>query len=376
MKADSSNLDFLRTNAVLLVLGFHLALFFGTLQLGTFSLRPLGELGVLLFFVHTSLVLMLSLERQQKAFQKGTLFPVFMLRRVFRIYPLSVLIVLIVFLFRLPMIGLVPGHFETGHLTAFGVASNLLLVQNITEVPSILGPLWSLPYEVQMYLFLPPLFLLAGRIRSVRPLFLLWAASLAIALVHARFGHMPDLVRFMPCFLPGIIAYKLLVLRRPAQENAPSASSSVRSRLQLPFFVWPLFLLGICWTYVLEQGKEHGWLICLVVGAAIPYFAEMQNPWLRRASQLIARYSYSIYLAHYLCMWLAFVVSAGLPRAAQWGIFMIALPGGCLILYHGLEAPMISFGHRLAKRLFRASQQPVQEIGVAADAAADSTAAG
>ena len=351
-KLDSSNLDFLRSNAVLAVLCFHLMVFFGKTQWGPVSVGPLGLFGVLLFFVHTSLVLMFSLERQEPMFKKGSLFLVFMLRRTFRIYPLSVLVVATIAAFGLPLAQLHPGHFLPGHLGWSGVVSNLLLIQNITDVPSILGPLWSLPYEIQMYVFLPAMFLVARRVRSLWPLLGLWALFVGVAAIHARFGHMPDLVRFIPCFLPGVIAYKALLLRQ----------ASPQPRSQWSFWGWPVFLLAICGGFVLGHGKENGWAACLLTGLAIPQFAEMRSLWLRRTSQLIAKYSYGIYLMHYFCMWLAFVVCSRFPAALQWGVFIIVLPASCMALYHGLEAPMILLGNYFAKTLFGMSaRQALQE---------------
>ncbi|HSM87748.1 MAG TPA: acyltransferase, partial [Candidatus Limnocylindrales bacterium] len=159
MKADSANLDYLRTNAVLLVMFFHLLIFFGVTQVGPLSIRPMGILGVFLFFVHTSLVLMLSLERQQQKLGNRRLFSAFMVRRIFRVYPLSIVAVGVIFFLRLPLGHLEPGRLMWTSMGARGFFSNLLLVQNITDTGSVLGPLWSLPYEMQMYLFLPALFL-------------------------------------------------------------------------------------------------------------------------------------------------------------------------------------------------------------------------
>src|SRR5207245_10395292 len=65
MNQDSTNLDFLRSVAVLLVLLDHVCTFFNVRQIGIYSTYEMGHLDVLLFFVHTSLVLMLALELQQ-----------------------------------------------------------------------------------------------------------------------------------------------------------------------------------------------------------------------------------------------------------------------------------------------------------------------
>ncbi len=78
MKIDSPNLDFLRANAVLMVLVFHVLGFFGIRRAGPFDLEAMGLLGVLLFFVHTGFVLMLSLERQTAKLGQQRMFWIFM----------------------------------------------------------------------------------------------------------------------------------------------------------------------------------------------------------------------------------------------------------------------------------------------------------
>src|SRR5690242_15749179 len=70
--SDSPNLDLLRTLAVLYVVIFHLLLFFEKTNLGL--LWSIGHWGVLLFFVHTSLVLMFSLERQEMRLPNSNIF--------------------------------------------------------------------------------------------------------------------------------------------------------------------------------------------------------------------------------------------------------------------------------------------------------------
>jgi peptidoglycan/LPS O-acetylase OafA/YrhL len=91
---DNSNLDLLRTLAVCDVVGFHLLLFFKKGNLG--SIWAIGRWGVLLFFIHTSLVLMLSLERQEQKLAGTNIFWPFYIRRIFRILPLSMLVVTLI----------------------------------------------------------------------------------------------------------------------------------------------------------------------------------------------------------------------------------------------------------------------------------------
>ena len=102
-----------------------------------------------IFFVHTCFVLMLSLERQWKTQGAARLFGSFMVRRVFRIYPLSIFIIGLVAAFHLPMAELHREQFVAMPLHPTLVLSNLLLVQSPST--SILGPAWSLPYEMAMY---------------------------------------------------------------------------------------------------------------------------------------------------------------------------------------------------------------------------------
>ncbi len=90
MKSEHANLDVLRSTAVLLVLVSHVIMATGHLDdplLKAWGLRQVAQLGVLLFFIHTSLVLMMSLRRLEAA---PNMVARFYIRRVFRIYPLAI----------------------------------------------------------------------------------------------------------------------------------------------------------------------------------------------------------------------------------------------------------------------------------------------
>src|SRR4051794_20807694 len=102
----SSNLDILRAMAVLFVVADHSTKFFGRDRVLGLDINYLGYMGVLWFFVHTSLVLMKSLDREWSGLgERPSLWSwmlSFYLRRAWRIYPLSVLVIVLVLIFGIP----------------------------------------------------------------------------------------------------------------------------------------------------------------------------------------------------------------------------------------------------------------------------------
>ncbi len=329
-----ANLDLLRAIAVLLVLAQHLSLRMHIEHIAWVPTNSLGLFGVLLFFVHTSLVLMYSMERS--GLQGARLLKDFYIRRVFRIYPLSILAIAVAVALHLEsnvngIAGLSHGQLPRKIV----LLSQVLLVQNLMHVKSIVNVLWSLPFEVQMYLFLPFLFAWVWRKRMLWTLLALWMVSLLAALAQPHVAALgrASLLRFVPCFLPGVIAFTL--------PRIPRLSSSL----------WPVFILGLVAAFALNPVLPTGWALCLVLGLLLPFFCEIQNKPIRTISNRIATYSYGIYVSHQFCIWLALGVLAARPVWFRLGVLsgsLVVLP---IVLYHGLEKPMIQVGIRLAARL-------------------------
>jgi peptidoglycan/LPS O-acetylase OafA/YrhL len=335
-KGASANLDVLRSIAVLLVLYDHVCRHYFLDRTGWFAVVDVGLFGVLLFFVHTSLVLMYSMQRS--GLGGWGLLKNFHIRRFFRIYPLSVAAVLTAVVLQLHAngrqleYGVRPGGLE--------LFSNLALIQNLTYSKSIIGPLWSLPIEVQMYLLLP--FLFMWRKRSVWWLLAIWGAC-------GLLGHFPlavprlawfSLLLFIPNFLPGVIAFTL-----PERRVIPSV-------------LWTPFVLGLALAYTLYPARRFGAELCLLLGVAIPLFKEISWRPLRWLSNRIATYSYGIYLGHSFCIWLA------LTKLNSWPLFVVLMLVVPVALYHWLEKPALKFGVRLAER---ASAPKLRAVAVAAD---------
>jgi peptidoglycan/LPS O-acetylase OafA/YrhL len=351
--ANSRNLDLLRSFAVLLVVGFHLAKFFNW-HFETLRVTDFGMLGVMLFFVHTTLVLMFSLERQS-AGSNASLFVPFNVRRCFRIYPLAILLVTFTFLFHIPS-DLQFGGFNLLHQTATNFFANLLLIQNVTRQKANPGILWSLPLELQMYLVLPALFLFASRVKSSWAMIAFWWSSVALWFaVGLATGMLPlseggirspaeallKFTRFAPCFLPGVVAFKLW--RRPRFLPAPS---------------WPVFLALCCVAFLWLSGSqpiETGWFICFAIGLGVCFFQEMRENPLTRLTKRIARYSYGIYLFHYFAIWIGFAVCQSLNVGLQIVIFGAVLVSLSVLLYHTVEAPLIAAGVKVSQKLMHGS---------------------
>jgi peptidoglycan/LPS O-acetylase OafA/YrhL len=251
-----------------------------------------------------------------------------------------VLVVWVVYCFNLPVAHLKAGIFHAVHLNLFGLISNLLLVQNVTHSDSIIAPLWSLPYEMQMYLALPLIFLVvrAGRTgRTVLTVAGMWIASVLAAAMslYIHWFQLTDLLTYMPCFMAGVVAYSL------AKERTRN----------WPFVGLPIVLAALTAFFLRSPNVTRGWICCLLVALTLPQFREMQMGWLRKACQQMARYSYGIYLTHFICMWFAFVALGATPRVVQWMAFLVTLAVLPVSLYHGVEAPLIAFGSRLASQL-------------------------
>jgi peptidoglycan/LPS O-acetylase OafA/YrhL len=223
-----------------------------------------------------------SLERQGDS---ANWVQIFYLRRAFRIYPLSIAAVLFVIALRDPAAGHPAPHgvaVTLPPLDATTIASNLALVQNVVARRNILGPLWTLPVELQMYLFLPLCFVLARR--SAWHVVGLFVASIAAyeIVAHPPFPELQRLGVFVygPCFLGGVLAYHLS--RRAASPRVPS---------------WTLLLVlaaGYAWL-LLATAQPHRpltWITPIGVGALLPFIRQPRESWLSKLAHTICTYSY------------------------------------------------------------------------------------
>ena len=346
LMSESRNLDFLRASAVLLVLVDHLFMAAGLAERYPVA-WDMGRLGVLMFFVHTSLVLMFSLERSE-ARKPGNLFRDFYIRRAFRIYPLSIVFVLLACIFAMPE---TPGGAPAAH-SGSQIAANLLLVQNICgtqerDQPAVEPAARSADVHRSTVLI---------RLRKKR-----YGAKgiLKVACAAALIGLPYDwmvsthpmrgldrlnIFYFIPCFLAGIMCYCL----------------SKKRTLGIRAWLWPVALgaiiaIYLLWTTLLPNAANRypayrAWFVCWMLGLLIPQFQEMRLGWLRAASHYVAKYSYGIYLGQVAALWIGFTFWPSTNIASKSIVSVLLLAGIAIASFHAIENPGIQLGKLVADR--------------------------
>lgn len=339
----SANLDILRSFAVSAVLIDHLVptiqahAGFNNHAIIAFTAQ-IGHAGVLAFFVHTSLVLMYSLERIHEKFNAVT--SCFYIRRFFRIYPLTIFSIALALLLHIPS----STWSAPFHITPAITLANVLLVQNIFTKKDVLVPLWSLPYEVQMYLVLPAIFLLARRLKGVYWIaFLIVLSCLAGLLLGYKTGHL-NLAAYVPCFLSGVLCYSL----------------RDRIRQTIPAALWSPFLILIISIFCLnniDSGRTwltktptfwSGWIFSLVLSLAISNFRDSRAALPNFVAKKTALYSYGIYLLHVPVMYLIFIRLNIQNLYFSVPLFVFLTVAASIATFHTIESPFIQLGLRLS----------------------------
>lgn len=373
MKSNYANLDLLRAFAVLSVVAAHLWHGCVNFHLLPYSdvtnlvLHNLSFTGVMFFFVHTCLVLMLSLHRSAVKDRARN----FLIRRAFRIYPLSWAAILLAL-----ATGLTDQPMALIHAAGVkGIVANLVLVQNVLRTaPSIIGPLWSLPWEVQMYLLLPLFYFLLRRFERSLPALWFWlaATTLAFACTSPALPRTFHAAVFPPMFISGMVAYQLLHRQSQSTQRASGAP-------RIHAGLWPLFVVALFAMQGILMGRhsfesQPGVLIdssiCLILALAIPSFNDLRARWIVRPAGQVAKYSYGIYLLHVPALEIVFRGAPALPLALKCLLFLLVTAALSVAAYHTIENPLIQLGKRLTVEKGSGASNPKGQLAPAMPAAA------
>ncbi|MBN9888485.1 acyltransferase family protein [Salipiger abyssi] len=246
----------------------------------------------------------------------------FMVKRLARIYPLHLTLLLVFALLA-----------WAGARPAEGLWASLLLLHSFATTDGLVlnGPSWTISAEMFAYL----LFALAGpRLRGLLPLCLAFGVSavlahlLAVALGASAFLHLTwdfGALRIVPLFLLGMI----LRLIAPHVSGAVSAV---------------LFVLGLAMLFGLTCDATAGYPVLLAFAMLILGGAGLSS---RRACPTnsallvyLGEISYAIYMVHLLLIWvcLDFLPKLGIP-VPSWPLVTLALLLVSSASYHLLEKP-------------------------------------
>ena len=326
-----NNFNILRSIAVLLVVLSHIPVINFPEIYAKYSL---GLIGVFIFFVHTSFVLMLSLKRI--IIRNNFIYTVltFYIQRIFRIYPLSIFSVIIFF-------GVYFIRTDSFNLPQF--IYNIFLIQNLTQDNSLPEILWSLPYEVQMYILLPLIFFYTKYKDPKKKIIFLWILLIIFLLLlkYYKFQYLYDIFHFFPIFFSGIFGYACY-----EKNNTKISHGYLFLYIFLIIIIYPILvkaklsenLLGVIFFSPL------GWLIAKSRDNNINF--------INIICKKIANYSYSIYLFHLLFINIFFkYLNIPVHNFFKLLLFFLTMFIFSHIAYNFFEKPLIKIGKKISNSL-------------------------
>ena len=293
-----------------------------------------GASGVHIFFVISGFVMVLTSYKGGRAIGPH----IFLQRRFLRIYPIYWVLALIYLLAHVAL-GTPYRLSATDTLQAFALYSS--------HASAIIGPGWTLAYEVYFYLcFAVSLGL--GMSRGLGALTAFFVASVAAGML------VPGASQALPLVTNGLLLEFILgcwigyvYLNRPAL---------------LSWVGWPGLLLGTAlligsaWSPVdLPSVILWGVPSLLIVAGGLSIERQLRGP-IARAAALLGDSSYFLYLSHIL---LLEVIALTLAPAASFSntwiaIISVAMATACLLIAHvghlTIEAPMLRLLNRCLKR--------------------------
>ncbi len=283
-------------------------------------LATAGFFGVNFFFAISGYVI--SVVTDRPGFSTGS----FLIKRIFRIYPLVVLFCLFqLWLHRVPIVDVTADHSWPRIL--YGMS---LLPGSGERYYAVT---WTLEHEVIFYLLAAVIVPIMGR---------MWLAALLITLAavayffQPQFGNIHIFTMVHADFAVGILAYQFRISLKRAGAWLPLLCSLV--------CYWAAY---------------HGYSLALATGSflALVGFTNMQYAWDRwplRGAVILGDASYSIYLSHWIVLYLSNRIAAGIePTWAPvelWRFGTLAMVCAVSIaLWYGFERPINAIGHRLSK---------------------------
>lgn len=290
-----------------------------------------------LFFVLSGMVMALSYVEND--FTRFSLRE-FMIRRLARVYPLHIVMLLANLVFRLLRIGLVmagvvvaaPAAFEVNNASSFGLNVVLLHSMGFIDYLSWNAPSWSISVEFYTYLVFGLIVLFALRMRSLSWVYVLSGllavgslVSIIFVLEKKSLELQTDfgLLRCFVGFFLGVLMVKIVDRLRA------SPGPAVQGVLQFVAMIASVILVSVAETNPAATFLAPV-MFAIFLGSLLAFPDALLIPQILVAKPLIwlGRRSYSIYMVHALVVLLAeyFVRGVGAGRIAALDSIWAGLP--------------------------------------------------
>ncbi len=316
-----------------------------------------GGMAVLLFFIVSAFSLMYTYPNR---LQSRNHLADFYIHRVFRIYPLF-LIILIYYIIS-NKVNLSHSHSTLELFSNFFLSFNLIAGYQL----SIVWAGWTVGVEVIFYVMFPFLFKKCDTLlRSLQFLLLSLVLSSLYKNLIPYFIEDAQLssafqqwffVRYLPVFAMGIVCYKFWELRHQiklSEKNLESFGALLCLSSFLLLLTQPSGITSILGDVIYTQGFAF---MMLVFGVSTASMQTLKNKILIWLGKL----SYSIYLIHPIVIWqfqdVSLLIYDRFPNSVAFTISNLAIILIVLVISYltekFVESPFINLGKKIAKKYF------------------------
>ncbi|MDR7031659.1 acyltransferase [Mesorhizobium sp. BE184] len=323
-----------------------------------------SELAVTIFFVLSGMVLTLSI-RNAKGGGDGIIILSYFVRRIFRIFPLLIVVVSFAFveMYALRAILGIETQWKNYANFTFSIwIDNILLFLTTFNPPG-----WTLKIEIVGYILIP--FIVLAGSRPLLKALIYGCLFIILSILIVKTGWWiiwPSYKQLMPMFIPGI--FLGFIANTPDFKNTSA----------LPFLVAGIVGLGILIRVQIFQ-YDLTFLVstccaCLVVWAILdrgPFHRFINSPALRWLGDI----SYGTFLWHYPLLWCWFYIFGSYVGTTNLWIWLAAgavgLPLTLLFsqfTFRYVERPMMEFASRLTRQ-FKGKDAPRTDASAVVESA-------
>jgi exopolysaccharide production protein ExoZ len=269
----------------------------------------------------------------------------FAIKRVLRIYPPVIAVVVVVSI--LANLGILTTGISAAPTPLESLAAATFANYALATGPALVAVAWTLVIEVLFYGGLLAVKPLLSRIPLLAPAALLIAVVVAVLVLRGPFAGIPPYVAFVPILVLGMIIYLLHTGR-------------------VKWWIGALLLLAswVVLVWALQLTNPGFWdptgsflVNVLLAGCVFALTVLMDgriSPW--RVLAVVAKRSYSLYLVHVpvgVTLLYFFVDGLALPYTVSLLMGLIAVAVVTELSYRFVEQPAIGLGKRIAARLRR-----------------------